>query len=142
MAPSHEPAPPRLHLDLPSVFESLEEAVEATQAFAEAEIDDDEVGYRVVLLMSEAVTNAIEHGNASDPNRRFRLDIVVFADRVEVTVEDEGGGFDPQAVENPLKEAQLLADSGRGIFLMEEMADALRWEADGSRVRLTINREA
>ena len=140
MAPSSEPTVPHLHLDLPSIFDSVERVVEETQAFTDAEIDDEELGYRVVLLASEAVTNAIEHGNAGDPARRVRFDVLVFPDRVEIVVEDEGSGFDPQAVDNPLKKDNLLQDSGRGIFLMEEMADAVQWEADGCRVRLTINR--
>ena len=140
MISNEEPAARRLHLVLPSVFESVERAVEETQSFMESATDDEGFAYRIVLLTSEAVMNAIEHGNGYDASKRVHLDLRVFADRVEMVVQDEGDGFDPAAQPDPLAEAHLLTPGGRGLFLMEEMADELRWEDNGCRLCLTLHR--
>ena len=107
------------------------------QAFLNAHVDED-LGFRVALVTSEAVTNAIEHGNRMDASRSVHLRIEVSDGGVRVSVTDEGGGFDPEAVPDPLRASALLAEGGRGLFLMRELADELAYEDDGRRVVLTL----
>lgn len=130
----------RLHLELASEFDHLERAVEQAQAFMERTTGDDDLAYRVVLLTSEAVANAMEHGNSYDPHKRVFLEITTMPERIDVIVEDEGVGFNPADVDNPLEKNHLLDTGGRGIFLMEHMADEVRWEKDGCRLCLTFYR--
>ena len=129
-----------LYRELPSRFEELDALVEATQAFMDEATDDEDLAYRVTLLASEAVTNAIKHGNGLDPSKKVVMHLVAHPDRFELTVEDEGGGFDESEVANPLADDHLLESSGRGIFLMRQLADEVSTELDGRRMRLVFRR--
>ena len=130
------PASKRLHLRLASHFDNLERIVEETQHFMEDLTDDEDFAYHIVLLTSEAVTNAMEHGNGFDPEKEVELDLQVFPDRIEIAVEDEGTGFERDAVPDPLAQDQLLVDRGRGLLLMREMADEVHFEGGGRQLRL------
>ena len=123
----------------PSAMGELDALTAAVQAFLDAHVDED-LGFRVALVTSEAVTNAIEHGNRMDASRSVHLRIEVSngGGGVRVSVTDEGGGFDPEAVPDPLRASALLAEGGRGLFLMRELADELAYEDDGRRVVLTL----
>ena len=130
-----------LRLELPSVFESVEEAVERTQAFLKPRLDDEELAFQVVLLTSEAVTNAVEHGNALDADKTVHVRVSLLREYVEVAVEDEGAGFDRSAIDDPRADENLLHEGGRGIFFIETMADDVRYEEDGRRVRFRFRRD-
>jgi serine/threonine-protein kinase RsbW len=121
---------------LPSVFTELEGVVEATESFVQRHCQDDEFVYKVVLLASEAVTNAIEHGNELNPEKTVRVDLVAKETHIELWVEDQGSGFQRKEVPNPLDSDHLLDDGGRGIYLMESLADEIRYEQDGRRIGL------
>lgn len=127
-----------LRLVVPSAFIHLERLVDETEAFLAERVADEDLAYRVVLLASEAATNAMEHGNAMDVDKQVTLDLHVEPERIVLCVEDEGAGFDPEAVDNPLQEDHLFRDSGRGIYLMEHMADEVAYENEGRRVRIVF----
>lgn len=132
--------PPRLQLERTSNFENLERIVEQTQSFAEDHLEDDDLVYRVVLLVSEAVTNAMKHGNHFDEGKMIRLDVAAMPDRVVICVQDEGDGFDPGTVENPLQDQNLMRESGRGLFLMQRMADIVRYDRQQRELCLELLR--
>lgn len=91
-----------------------------------------------VVAVTEALSNAILHGNRQDPNKyvslRFRYDPSrrVFS----VEVEDQGPGFDPSILPDPTEADNLLRESGRGIFLMRNLADAVDFKKGGRCVEL------
>jgi serine/threonine-protein kinase RsbW len=125
---------------LSSDYASLETVVEDTEAYlSEFDVDED-LAYRVVLLATEAVTNAIEHGNDLDPEKNVIMECRCDPDRITLTVEDEGGGFDPSKLSSPLEEEHLLDPGGRGLFLMDNMADEVGFEEEGRRIRLVFFR--
>lgn len=136
---SVSPAPSHLHLVTQSTFDELEHIVDRTQAFVQ-QLDDEDAAYNVVLLVSEAVTNAIEHGNSLDETKRVTLDVWLHPDNVEIVVEDEGAGFKPEQVADPLKQENLYENHGRGLFLMESLASEVRYEEDGRRIRIQLAR--
>lgn len=122
----------------PSAMGELDALTAAVQAFLDAHVDED-LGFRVALVTSEAVTNAIEHGNQMNASRSVHLHIEVSRDSVvRVCVTDEGSGFNPESVPDPLRTSALLAEGGRGLFLMRELADDVSYEDDGRRVVLTL----
>lgn len=129
-----------LHITCSSEFEHLDRIVDETEAFLADLITDPDFSYKIVLLVSEAATNAIEHGNALDASKNVKLDVKVAADKVTVTVEDEGKGFERSAVQNPTADENLLVDGGRGLFFIEEMADDVSYELNGRRVNIVFNR--
>lgn len=138
-APHFPTPPPHIRLVLSSEITNLDRVVEETQAFVSSHIKDDDLIYRIVLLTSEAVTNAIEHGNQLDPSKSVVLDVAVNAAHIQVCVEDEGQGFDRNAISDPLQEQNLLRNSGRGLFLIDSLADEHSYENQGRRIRMIFN---
>ena len=96
----------------------------------------------------EAVTNGMRHGNRMNPARRLRIEIETEAPGsgnpvVLVAVEDEGAGFDPNQIPDPLQEENLPKESGRGIFFMRHFMDEVIWSRTsrgGTRVVLIQHR--
>jgi serine/threonine-protein kinase RsbW len=125
---------------LKSAFDQLEMVVEETERFVRQHEDDDDVVYNIVLLTSEAVTNAIEHGNALDESKNVVLGFKVAGEFVTVSVQDEGEGFKASSVPNPLDRENLFSDGGRGLYLMEALADEIRYEDGGRRVVMRFRR--
>lgn len=83
--------------------------------------------HRLLVAATEAVTNAIVHGNKLDRRKRVKISYESREDFVRVTVEDRGRGFDPRQVPDPLKKENLLKESGRGVFLMRSMMDKIEF---------------
>ena len=96
-----------------------------------------EARFSIQLAMEEAVTNAIKHGNKNDPTRRVHVGYSVCADRVVITVTDEGPGFDPSRVPDPTADDRLDVPTGRGIMLMRHYMASVEYSASGNQVKLT-----
>ncbi|MEM9291404.1 MAG: ATP-binding protein [Acidobacteriota bacterium] len=75
------------------------------------------------LALREALANAIKHGNGENPEKRVRVDGRVTAEGVWIEVEDEGDGFTPEKVEDPLAPENLLSPSGRGLLYIRNAMD-------------------
>jgi len=129
-----------LQMTLPSVHESLEDIMEAVEAFAETHGFDEDFAYRLLMVATEGATNAIRHGNEFDETKRFHLKINVDQERVDLWVRDEGHGFDREAVADPLASNNMLEDSGRGLFLIEHMADKVTYESEGRTMHALFHR--
>ena len=102
------------------------------EAVAHAGASGDEVD-AVGLAVREAVGNAIRHGNRQQGGSTVTLRVTLRDALLEIAVRDEGTGFDPGAVPDPLAPENLLKPSGRGIFLMEKAMDevSFHFEPDG-----------
>ena len=74
--------------------------------------------FAVRLAMAEALANALEHGNRNDPGKTVRLEYRIARSWVVIEIEDQGAGFDPQAVPDPTRQENLDIPCGRGIVLM------------------------
>ncbi len=135
------PTPNRLDLTIHSNFDDLERVVDETESFFSALSEDGDFVYTAVLLASEAATNSIEHGNKLDPTRMVRISYEVHGPSVEMHFEDEGSGFNRADIPDPLSDENILDDGGRGIFLIERLADAVRYENGGRRVVIVLNRK-
>ena len=129
--------PKRLDLRLSSTFDELDRAVEALQEFIPSLNLEDDLSYRVILLASEALTNALEHGNEWDENKKATLSLIKEKDRVELCVTDEGGGIH-WTQRDPLAESNMLHERGRGQYFMKQMADEVHIEKDGGTLRLVF----
>jgi serine/threonine-protein kinase RsbW len=102
---------------------------------------DDGTFYRLFVSATEAVNNAVVHGNKSDPHKKACVVCLLNADSVVVTVTDQGNGFDPANIPNPIDEQNLLKESGRGIFLIRSMMDRVEIKPSptGTTVEMMIN---
>ena len=135
-----ENVPASKTLEIFSTFDELERIVDEAESFFASCFKEDDRVYTGVLLASEAVTNAIEHGNALDETKKVFVQFRCSEKQVELWVEDQGPGFNREAVADPLDEEHLLADGGRGIFLIEKLADGVLYENEGRRIGILFNR--
>ncbi len=127
---------------LNSTYEDSEKVPDFTSNIQKKSHLTDETTGNLMLLLSEAVTNAIVHGNKLDAGKQVHVEVQIRSDRVISTVKDYGEGFDPASAEDPLAEENLLNEGGRGIFLINEIADSVEYLEGGTKIRFVIKRPA
>jgi len=94
---------------------------------------DGDTSAQVAMSVIEAGTNAIQHGHKRDAAKPVDVRFDLFADRIEVTVQDTGPGFDLEAVNGDVTSAEHLFDlRGRGIYIMRSCMDEVDYEFTGS----------
>jgi serine/threonine-protein kinase RsbW len=89
--------------------------------------------------MTEAVNNAIHHGNRLDPDKKTKVEYDRTDSQIRFIVVDEGPGFDFTNLPDPTAPENLEKPNGRGIFLMKNLADEINFEDDGRKVELIFN---
>jgi serine/threonine-protein kinase RsbW len=96
--------------------------------------------HKLMVSLTEAVNNAIIHGNKSDATKKVMLKCEHLPGWLLLIVADQGKGFRPDLVANPLKKKNLMKESGRGIFLMRTLMDKVEFEQtlSGLEVRLWL----
>ena len=127
-------------ITLASKPENGTKVVSFVDTFARSNDLDDDMRDKLMLLVSELATNGMEHGNNYDEHKNVRIAIRLKTEQIEVEVEDEGDGFSPVDVPDPLAEENLLGTSGRGIFLIEALSDEVKYENGGRLIRVFLNR--
>ncbi len=117
-----------LDLTIPSSLEHIE-AVEklAEQAADRMQFDEDQKD-SLAIAVTEAVNNAILHGNQQDKSKRVFIKFLFEKERLVVRIRDEGPGFNPDKVSDPLAPENLLKESGRGIFILSSLMDDVKYE--------------
>jgi serine/threonine-protein kinase RsbW len=102
---------------------------------------DDGTYYRLLVAGTEAINNGILHGNKSDPKKSVFVTCSYDRHSLVFRVKDQGKGFKPENVPDPLEEKNLLKTSGRGIFLMRSLMDKVAFTVtdDGTEVELVID---
>jgi len=91
---------------------------------------DEETREQVNLAIIEAGTNAIKHGNGGNPEKFAHFKFCLFKDNLTVFIKDQGKGFDPESIGDPLSPENVLKPSGRGIFLMKALMDEVAYNID------------
>jgi len=101
------------------------------------ESDSDDLG----IVTTELVNNAIHHGNHDDPSKTVRIRFTVNGNKIEIRIKDQGNGFDPAKLKDPLAPENLMSESGRGIFLIRNLMDTIDFEftTDGTETVVTKN---
>ena len=110
-------------LDLASRFEMLDVVQTVLVQLCHLAGFDEEAQHYMTVAVRESVVNAIKHGNRQDEAKRVFVEFTLHERAIEVQVRDEGDGFDPQAVPDPLAPENLLKAYGRGIFFMRQFMD-------------------
>ncbi|HWM91511.1 MAG TPA: ATP-binding protein [Thermoanaerobaculia bacterium] len=115
------------HLDVGSRFENIELVQVVLRDSLERLGVDEDARHWVDVAVREAVANAIKHGNAQDPGKQVHVDLFREGDDLVIRVEDEGIGFDPAQLQDPLAPENLLKPNGRGIFYMKSFMDDIQY---------------
>ncbi|MFK7772017.1 MAG: ATP-binding protein [Saprospiraceae bacterium] len=94
----------------------------------------------ILISLTEAVNNAIRHGNCNDQNKTVKVSMQeVSENKITFQVSDEGPGFDFDSVPDPTSPENLLKIGGRGVFLMRQLCDDIRFHDNGSTVEIQFN---
>jgi len=123
-----------VRLAIGSGFEDLDLVDTVSEAVLKhSNIDPDQLE-NTALAVREAAANAIEHGNGPDSGAKVEIRILMENDLLTVRVKDNGTGFKPESVADPLAPENLLKPRGRGIFLIRQFMDEVDFEFDGGTV--------
>jgi serine/threonine-protein kinase RsbW len=124
---------------LDSTRQSIEAAENAVIDFARRAGLTKAASARIGLVVREVVTNAVIHGNQYDVFKKVSLGIRRSATQIAIVVSDEGNGFDPSRIPDPLSPDGLLRPSGRGLLLARALMDELHVQpADVGGTRITL----
>ena len=130
-------------LSLPSRIETVAAAAAAVAQFVGRFGVSDDAAFGIDMAVREAVTNAVLHGNRQDENKTVDIVLKSSPDAVEISVHDQGPGFNPEDVPDPTATENLLKTSGRGIFFMRTFMDEVDWlirPEGGTTVRMLKRR--
>lgn len=135
-----------LHMDQLTIkIPSLPENIRIVESFIDNantlfSFNEDLYG-NIMVSVTEAVNNAILHGNGSDNNKDVTLSLLLIDEEksLKFIIEDQGTGFDYNDLPDPTSPENLEKEGGRGIFLMTALCDEVNFEEDGRIVELTFN---
>ena len=133
----------QVRLQFPSLFDMLDVVQVVSDRMAHlAEMDEDSVHW-IGVAVRESVINAIKHGNREHPDKRVTVEFAFLPEQAPtelvVRVVDQGEGFEPEEVADPLAPENILKSSGRGIFFMRSFMDDVvlqRGAQGGMEVRM------
>ena len=116
-------------------LEKLEECLNSVEGYTELSEDKQ---YEIMLVLSEAVTNAMEHGNELDSSKAIKLNVTISPEGMTAEVYDEGAGFIPSELPNPLDQEAMLRDHGRDWFLMQLYSSSIEWDNEQKCLRISF----
>lgn len=128
-----------VNIDIASRFDMIDMVQTIASHLADVAGLSEDAAHYMSVAVRESVVNAIKHGNRMDASKRVALSFSLSVHAIEVLVRDEGQGFDPEGVPNPLAEENLLKAYGRGIFFMRSFMDEVSYafpKAGGTEVRM------
>ena len=127
------------NLTLSSTFDQVEIIPDFVDEIASECSLDEDPSETFKLILSEAVTNAIVHGNDENPEKSVHIKVTVTDGAISAEVKDEGEGFKPEEKKDPLKEENLMNIGGRGIFLIEQFADDMEFKENGTMLTFRVD---
>jgi serine/threonine-protein kinase RsbW len=130
-------------LSLPSRIDTVATAAALVAEFLSRSGITEDAAFGIDMAVREAVTNAVVHGNRKDENKTVDVTLKSSPDAVEISVHDQGAGFNPEDVPDPTAEENILKASGRGIFFMRSFMDEVNWlirPGGGTTVRMLKRR--
>ncbi len=95
----------------------------------------------ILIALTEAVNNAIHHGNRLDPAKQVTVGYEMRDDRIVFLVQDQGPGFDFGHLPDPTDPENIEKPHGRGVFLMKALADSVEFEDNGATVAMAFSLE-
>ena len=92
--------------------------------------------FAIRLALEEGLSNAFKHGNLDDPGKKVKVECCADERRIVIQIEDEGNGFDPEAVPDPTQQENMEIPAGRGLMLMRSFMSSVTVHPPGNRVEM------
>lgn len=127
-----------LKIKIPSIIENIR-IVESFIEHAKETYDfSEEIYGNIMIAITESVNNAIVHGNKNDKEKSVNLQLDFEDTKITFTIEDEGEGFNFQNLPDPTSPDNLETIGGRGIFLIKNLADEVKFIGDGHVIKISF----
>jgi serine/threonine-protein kinase RsbW len=117
----------RIEMSIGSALEYLDLVQTLTDCVTRFMGFDEDTAHWIGMSVRESVTNAIQHGNKLDQSKKVDIRFDVASDQLEISVKDQGPGFQVNDLPNPLDPENLLKPSGRGIFYIRSFMDEVEF---------------
>lgn len=108
------------------------------RAVEKYKLSPDQYG-NILISVTEAVNNAIIHGNRNDESKTVRISLKKQEESLAIRVSDEGRGFDFRSLPDPTTPECLEKCGGRGVFLMQQLSDRIKFDNNGSTVEMLFS---
>ncbi len=126
-------------LDITSSFDNIRLVERLVEDVCDVfNVNEDNYG-NILIAVTEAVNNAIYHGNHGDPEKHIKIGFESGEHNICFSVSDEGEGFDYNSLPDPTDPLNIDKPHGRGVFLMKNLADKVEFHNNGQEVLLTFN---
>jgi serine/threonine-protein kinase RsbW len=127
-----------IKISIPSLIENIKMIESFIDNAKESfEINDDIYG-NIMISVTECISNAIIHGNQSNKNKLVHLELTMENDLLKFTIEDEGMGYDASELKDPTAPENIEKTGGRGIFLIKQLTDDVKFEDNGKKTVLSF----
>lgn len=127
-----------IRIQIPSIADNIRIVESFIDNVKEKYNIDDDIYGNIMVAVTESVNNAIKHGNASDKSKYVTLTAIYEDNLVKFIVEDEGPGFDPEKLPDPTAPENIEKLGGRGIFLMKQLSDEVKFSREGRVSEMTF----
>jgi serine/threonine-protein kinase RsbW len=129
----------KVDMTLPGALSAIEPVVEKIMAVVKDMGCAAGREFEIELVLNEALANAIKHGSKHDPSKKIQCCVACDHTRgMLIVVRDQGPGFDPAAIPSPVVGRNIFSTSGRGIYLINQLADEVRFEKGGTEIHMRI----
>ena len=146
-----EPYKIKMEIELPAVMQKIKFPSEANnirlveklvdEVCAEIGVNEEKYG-NILIALTEAVNNAIHHGNLLNPKKLTTVQCKQINEKLTFLIKDEGVGFDYENLPDPTDPKNVEKPDGRGIYLMKHLSDEISFENNGSCIELSFELSA
>jgi len=127
-------------IEIPSNLKYLADVDDFIEGFLRERGTDESVIADIAISVSELVNNAVAHGSEVAPDKPVVVSINQTNSQIKITVSDQGKGFNPDDIDDPLAEENLLKEAGRGIFIVRSLMDSIDIDASERGTIVTITK--
>lgn len=140
MADEESAATETVQQELESTLDSVDQAEETVLSAAQKMGFSEDERHRIGIAVRECMVNAVVHGNCYNAKKKVHLAVSRSPKQLDITISDEGEGFDLSELPDPLAEENLLRQSGRGVLMIQAFMDEFkvrRRNPNGTEVKMT-----
>ncbi len=124
---------------LPSTTESIAQVENIVHHICQTYDLPEDIYGNILIALTEAVNNAIYHGNKAKPNKKVIIEIFQHTQGLLFSITDEGKGFDYQHLPDPTLPENISKIGGRGIFIIYQLADGVQFKNKGKTIQIQFN---